>query len=93
MSARKTKSWKAIWCAASEAAPTRASTAEATRNEPSSAPVRTAISVPIRISGRMRASSGGSNPARRCTCTKARPMPAWAITVPHAEPARPQPKP
>ena len=43
-SARKTNSWNAIWCAPSEAAPTRASTAEATRNAPSSAVVRTAIS-------------------------------------------------
>ena len=93
MSARNTNSWNAIWCAASESSPTRASTAEATRNEPSSAVVRTAISVPIRISGRMRASIGGSNPARRWTSRNARPMPACAITVPHAEPARPQPKP
>ena len=92
-SARKTKSWKAIWWAASDGAPTRASTAEATRKEPSSAAVRTAISVPIRIRLRMRAGTGRSQPARSCTARKAPPMPSWAITVPHAEPASPQPKP
>ncbi len=72
---------------------TRASTAEATRNEASSAVVRTAISPPTRISGRISASDGRAQPARRCTWTNARPMPAWAITVPQAEPASPQPKP
>ena len=36
-SARKMKSWNAIWCAPSDGAPTRASTAEATRNDASSA--------------------------------------------------------
>ena len=92
-SARNTNSWNAIWCAASDAAPTRASTAEATRNEPSSAVVRTAISLPIRISGFIFSSSGGSKPARRWTCTNASPIPTCAITVPQAEPARPQSKP
>ena len=53
-SARKMKSWNAIWCAPSDDAPTRASTAEATRNDASSAVVRTAISPPIRSSERMR---------------------------------------
>ncbi len=92
-SARNTNSWNATWCAASAAGPTRASTADATRNEPSSAVVRTAMWLPIRISGRIRAQRGGCQPARRWTATNARPMPACAITVPHAEPARPQPKP
>ena len=93
-SARKTNSWNAIWCAPSEAGPMRASTAEATRKEPSSAVVRTAISPPIFISERMRARSGGSQPeARACTHTNAAPIPTCAITVPHAEPRRPQPKP
>ena len=88
------KSWNAIWCAPSEAAPTRASTAEATRNEASSAVVRTAISPPIFISERMRSSRGGSQPdARACTHTNAPPIPTCAITVPHAEPASPQSKP
>ena len=56
--------------------------------------MRTAISPPILISERMRARSGGSHPdARACTHTNAAPIPTWAITVPHAEPASPQPKP
>ena len=56
--------------------------------------MRTAISPPMRISGRMRVEAGGSQPdARACTHTNAAPIPAWAITVPHAEPASPQPKP
>ena len=92
-SARKTKSWKAIWCAPSDAGPTRASTAEATRKEPSSAVVRTAMWPPTRISGRMRSSIARCQPARRCTTTNAVPIPACAITVPHAEPASPHPNP
>ena len=92
-SARKTKSWKAIWCAPSAAAPIRASTAEATRNAPSSAVVRTAMCAPTRISARICAGCGRAQPARTWTATKAKPMPAWAITVPHADPASPQSKP
>ena len=93
-SARNTHSWNAIWCAPSDAAPIRASTAEPIRNEPVSAVVRTAISDPIRISGRifsgMRALEAGAvldGEERRP------PSPTCAITVPHAEPVRPQPKP
>jgi hypothetical protein len=52
--------------------------------------VRTAISLPTRISGRISANDGRAQPARRCTWTNARPMPTCAITVPQAEPARPQ---
>ena len=92
-SARKMNSWKTIWWAPSEGAPTRASTAEATRKEPSSAVVRTAISPPTRISGRMRARLGSCHPPRAWTRAKATPMPTWAITVPHADPSRPQPNP
>ena len=92
-SARNTNSWKAIWCAPSAAELTRASTAEATRKEPSSAVVRTAMCEPIRISGLIRSHIGRCQPARRWTATNAAPIPAWAITVPHAEPARPQSKP
>ena len=56
--------------------------------------MRTAISPPISISERMRSRCGGSQPdARACTHTNAAPIPAWAITVPHAEPAIPQSKP
>ena len=92
-SARKTNSWNAIWCAPRLAGPTRASTAEATRNAPSSAVVRTAISDPIRISARIRASTGRCQPARSCTARNAAPIPACAITVPQAEPGRPQSNP
>ena len=92
-SARNTNSWKAIWWAPSASGEIRASTALATRNEPSSAVVRTAMCAPMRISGRIFAHSGRCQPARRWTATNAAPIPAWAITVPHAEPARPQSKP
>ena len=51
--------------------------------------MRTAISPPIFISERIRSRSGGSQPdARACTHTNAAPIPTWAITVPHAEPAQ-----
>ena len=92
-SARKTHSWNAIWCAPSDAAPIRASTAEPTRNEPVSAVVRTAISEPIRISGRILSGCGRSSPARYWTAKNAPAIPACAITVPHAEPFRPQSNP
>jgi hypothetical protein len=55
--------------------------------------VRTAMCVPMWISERIRAAEGRSHPARRWTTMNAAPIPAWAITVPHAEPASPQPKP
>ena len=93
-SARKTNSWKAIWCAASESSPTRASTAPATRKEPYSEAVRTKISPPIRPSGRIAASDGRREDAGAASRARANaaPMPACAITVAHADPARPQSK-
>ena len=92
-SARNTHSWNAIWCAPSDAAPIRASTADPIRNEPVSAVVRTAISDPIRISGRILSGCGRSSPARYWTAKNPPAIAIWAITVPHADPARPQPKP
>ncbi len=56
--ARKPKSWKAIWWAATVAAPMRAHTAVASTKQPSSAAVRTKSCAPIDTSERMRARSG-----------------------------------
>ena len=58
-----------------------------------SAVVRTAISEPIFISGRILSGCGRSRPARHWTAKNAPAIPSCAITVPHAEPARPHPKP
>ena len=57
--------------------------------------MRTKISEPIRASGRIAASDGRreSAGARSSAATNAAPMPSWATTVAHAEPASPQPKP
>ena len=75
-------------------APTRASTAEATRNEPSSAVgAHGDLAADPHQRPDPRPAAARCQPARSWTATNAAPIPACAITVPHAEPARPQPKP
>ena len=91
--ARKPKSWKAIWWAATVAAPMRAHTAVASTKQPSSAAVRTNSCAPIDTSERMRARSGQATNARSSTAANAIPIPSCASTVPQAEPSRPQSKP
>ena len=91
-SARKPKSWKAIWWAATVAAPMRAQTAVASTKHPSNAAVRTSSWAPIDTSERMRAKSGSAN-ARSSTVANATPIPSCASTVPQAEPSSPQSKP
>ena len=83
-SARKIQSWKAIWCAPSGAAPIRASTDAATRNDAYSAVVRTKIWRPTRSSGRISASRGRFERAcgRSSSTANATPIPACAIAVP-----------
>ena len=94
-SARKAKSWKAIWCAATVAGPIRAHIAVASTKHAYSAAVRTKSWAPIEVSERMWARFGRREGAgaRRRRAAKAAPMPSWATTVPAAEPSRPHPKP
>jgi hypothetical protein len=71
----------------------RASTALATRNDAYSEAVRTKMSLPTRASGRMSSVRGRRvvAGARKSSAANAAPMPACAITVPHADPASPHP--
>ena len=75
--------------------PTRASTAPASMNAPSSEPVRTTSAPPIRrAGGSAPVAAGASAPARAAAArANAAPIPACAITVPSAEPGSPQSKP
>ena len=78
VSARNPKSWKAIWWAASDGAPTRARTALASTKQASSEAVRTKICAPIVVSGRIddqrgRRSAAG---ARTNRAANAAPMPS-----------------
>ena len=64
-SARKIQSWKAIWCAASDASPKRAAiTAPASMNAAMSAAVRTKMYRPTHESRRIEARCGRSPAAR-----------------------------
>ena len=88
-SARKTKSWKTTWLAASAASLVRARTALATANASSSDPVRTTICAPMRVIGRMQVPdrAAGRAPARAAAATR-RPRPCRAGRRPCPRPSR-----
>ncbi len=96
-SAMKMKMPNAIWCAASDVSPTLARTALAVRNAMSSDAERRKSSQEIRTSGLMSSGAGRRStpgpPARRSRTANAPPIPTCAITVPIAEPSRPQSNP
>jgi hypothetical protein len=94
-SAMKVKRFIAIWWAPSEASPIRAMTALAVAKATSSAAERTKSSPEMRVSGASSARCGRRLLAGWRTSSHANvpPIAACAITVPAAEPSRPQPSP
>ena len=87
------KSWNPIWCAASGAVPVRATIelADDERREDGQRPHREVDADPQQP--RHPPPARRQRPAAQGQPRKATPIPAWASTVPHAEPRRPQWKP
>ncbi len=95
---RNDQSVAVTWYAASGTSPSPAATHVVSTRTPRSASVRTSSGTPPRAAASTRpgwARSGTRvRPASRTsTDARASAMPVWAITVPHADPAMPHPRP